>query len=86
LFGKLRNLGKASFEMLEAAGIRSEDQLRRMGSIAAFVAVKRAGLGPSLNLLWALEGALTGRHWKEVARTDRTALLLLLDDFETRRE
>jgi DNA transformation protein and related proteins len=57
-----------------------------MGSIAAFVAVERAGLGPSLNLLWALEGALTGRRWKEVVRADRTVLLLLLDDCETRRE
>ena len=54
--------------MLEAAGLRSKDRLRAMGSVAAFAAVKRAGNTPSLKLLWALEGALTDRDWKEVAR------------------
>jgi len=70
--------------MLEAAGIRSEDQLRAMGSVAAFAAVKQAGGKASLNLLWALEGALTDRDWKKVAREDRTSLLILLDDYERR--
>ena len=44
--------------MLEAAGVETETQLRSKGSAAAFVAVKRAGCRPSLNLLWAIEGAL----------------------------
>jgi len=60
-FSKLRNLGPASFAMLEAAGVKSEGQLRTMGAVAAFVAVKNAGQEPSLNLLWALKGALTFR-------------------------
>jgi len=41
---------------------------------------------PSLSLLWALEGALTDRDWKEVARKDRTSLLILLDDHEKSRK
>lgn len=82
LFRKLRNLGKASSQMLEAAGIQSESQLRAMGSVAAYVAVKKAGCTPSLNLLWALEGALTDRDWKEVSRDDRMSLLVQLDDHE----
>jgi DNA transformation protein and related proteins len=86
LIPKLRNLGKASFRMLEAAGLRSKDRLRAMGSVAAFAAVKRAGNTPSLNLLWALEGALTDRDWKEVARKDRTSLLILLHDHEKSRK
>lgn len=78
----LRNLGPASLQMLAAAGISSEDDLRALGSVAAYLAVKRTGAKASLNLLWALEGALTGRHWQVVAREDRTALLLHLDDME----
>jgi len=34
----------------------------------------------SLNLLWALEGALTGRPWEDVARNDRLTLLLQLEN------
>lgn len=78
----LRNLGSRSAEMLAHAGIVSEKQLRTLGSVAAFLAVKRAGCCPSVNLLWALEGALSDRDWKEVARNDRLTLLTQLEDTE----
>ena len=79
---KLKNLGPRSQEMLAAAGIKSENQLRKMGSAAAFVAVKRAGCTPSLNLLWAIEGALTDRDWKEVAKNDRLSLFTQVEMLE----
>jgi DNA transformation protein len=37
------------------------------------------GVSPSLNLLWALEGALTGRPWQVVAKEHRLSLLLALE-------
>ncbi len=77
---KLRNVGPASQRLLRAAGIASEAQLRALGALAAYAQVQRARQSPSLNLLWALEGALSDRDWKEVAREDRTALLMQLDD------
>lgn len=82
MFSKLRNLGKASSQMLLSAGIRTEKQLRDMGAVSAYVAVKASGCKPSLNLLWAIEGALTDRDWKEVSRDERTSLLVQLDDYE----
>ncbi len=78
----LPNLGPKSQEMLERAGLVSADQLRALGSVAAFVRVKRAGGKPSLNLLWALEGALSGLAWQVVAREHRTSLLLALETYE----
>lgn len=72
--------------MLLAAGIRSVEQLQVMGSVAAYNAVRDAGCSPSLNFLWALEGALTDRDWKEVARNERSALLMQLDDQTRRKE
>jgi DNA transformation protein len=68
--------------MLESADISSVEQLRQIGSVAAFVAVRRSGGNPSLNLLWALESALTGISWQEVAQNHRTSLLLALDAYE----
>lgn len=82
----MRNLGPRSREMLAKAGIVSDAQLKAMGAVAAFIAVKRAGGKPSLNLLWALEGALTNRDWKEVAKRDRLSLLTQLETAETRRK
>lgn len=78
----LPNLGPKSQEMLKLAGITSVDELRKLGSVAAFARVRRSGGHPSLNLLWSLEGALTGLGWKEVALEHRTSLLLALEHHE----
>ena len=80
----LPNLGPASERMLHAAGICTPAAFRALGAVPAFVAVRQAGQQPSLNLLWALEGALSGRDWKTVALHERTALLMQLDDLSTR--
>lgn len=79
---QLPGLGPASVRMLAAAGLHDVSSLRRAGAVAAFHAVRRADRRASLNLLWALEGALSGRAWQEVARTERMRLLLALDDLE----
>jgi DNA transformation protein and related proteins len=75
----LRNLGPRSIAMLDAIGIRTRADLAACGAIVAFIACRRAGLPATLNLLWALEGALTGRDWKRVAREDRLRLLTELE-------
>jgi DNA transformation protein len=75
----LANLGPKSAGFLHAAGIRTHDELERLGSVAAYAKVKQVEPRASLNLLWALEGALTGLHWREVAREHRTSLLLALE-------
>lgn len=81
----LPGLGPKSQHMLAQAGIESVDMLRRLGAVEAFLRVKRAGCRPSLNLLWALEGALTGVSWQTVSRTERTSLLLALEQAETKK-
>lgn len=78
----LPNLGPASQAMLAAAGISDVAQLRALGSVAAYAKVKAATPSASLNLLWALEGALSGVPWQQVARTDRVGLLLRLEQFQ----
>lgn len=76
----LRNLGPASAAMLADAGIASVAALRKLGAVGAWRRVRARHPRASLNLLWALEGALTGRDWQSVARTERTRLLLAIDD------
>lgn len=76
------NLGPKSEQMLAAAGITTLAQLQALGAVAAYSRVKRTGAPASLNLLWALEGALLGQPWQAVAREHRTRLLLALEDHE----
>jgi DNA transformation protein len=78
----LPNFGPKSQQMLEQAGIKTVEQLRKLGAVRAYLQVKRNGGNASLNLLWALEGALTGQHWQVVAKDERLRLLLELEDQE----
>lgn len=81
---QLLNLGPRSAEWLDAIGITSADTLRRVGAVAAFVKLKRSQPAASLNLLYALAGALEGVHWTEIRRTRRLELLLAVEDYERR--
>ena len=53
---KIPNLGPKSAEMLAAANITCEEQIRELGPVLSYLAVKQAGQAPSLNLLWARGG------------------------------
>jgi len=68
--------------MLAAAGIDTVEQLRQLGAVRAYVLARRAGGNVSLNLLWGIEGALTGEKWQVVAKTRRAGLLLEVEDVE----
>ncbi|NHZ78674.1 competence protein TfoX [Massilia sp. CCM 8695] len=81
--GSIANLGPKSAAILAAAGIHSLEHLTMLGSVAAFAMAKRSGARVSLNLLWAIEGALTGESWQTVAREHRVSLLLALDSYGT---
>jgi DNA transformation protein and related proteins len=72
----LRNLGPRSRDMLATVGIRTPAELAARGAVRAWDDLRCAGEAPSLNLLWALVGALEGRDWREVARNDRLDLLM----------
>jgi predicted flap endonuclease-1-like 5' DNA nuclease len=75
----LRNLGPQSQRMLQSAGI-SLPQLRRLGAVQAFCKVRAVAPTASLNLLYALVGALEDLDWRDVRRTRKLALLMALED------
>ena len=72
---KIRNIGPKSMAWLRQTGVRTLEDLKAVGSLAAYVRIKRAGFRPSLNLLYALEGAILGCHWQEIPEARRTALV-----------
>ena len=78
----LPNLGPKSQAMLAQAGITRLADLQRLGAVAAYAKVKSTGVNASLNLLWAIEGALSGQTWQNIAKEHRTSLLLALDTYQ----
>lgn len=79
----LRGLGPKSEAQLERIGVRTVDELRSLGAVSAFVALRELDdANPSLNFLYALVGALEDRDWREVVKSDRDRLLFELQGRE----
>lgn len=87
---RLRNIGPATAARLAAIGVRRLAQLRTMGAVPAYVALRRAPGGRkvvTLNARYALAGALQDRDWREVRRMQKLELLVAVEDYErTHRE
>jgi DNA transformation protein len=76
---KMRNIGPKSAAWLRQVGLRTEADLISAGPVDAFMRVKRAGFKPSLNMLYALEGALQDCHWQEVPEARRAELVAAVE-------
>jgi hypothetical protein len=80
---KIRNVGPKSAAWLRQVGVRTTEDLARVGPVEAFLKVKRAGFRPSLNLLYSMAGALADCHWAELPEEQKQELLLTLDAAES---
>ena len=70
----LRNLGGKSEQWLNEIGVFSRDDLERLGSVEVYRLLKQRGYPVSLNLVWAIEGALADMDWRELPETLKASL------------
>ena len=79
----IENPGPVSAAWLREAGIATPKALRQSDALAACLAVCARGHRPSVDLLYAIEGAIEGaivdQHW---ARVDKGRLMPSLDQAE----
>ena len=73
------NLGPASEKMLNRAGITTAQQLIELGAVAAYLKVKANGERASLNLLYAIYGAIHHYHFAKIPADEKALLMLELD-------
>ncbi|GAB3341254.1 TfoX/Sxy family protein [Marilutibacter aestuarii] len=72
---KLRNIGPKSAAWLKQVGLHSLEDLQAAGPVEAYMRIKRAGFKPTMNLLYAIEGALCDCHWQDVPDARRQQLV-----------
>jgi DNA transformation protein len=80
---KIRNVGPKSAAWLRQVGVRTHEDLLRVGPVEAFLKIKRAGFRPSLNLLYSMVGALDDCHWTDLSTERKDALLAELQAAES---
>ena len=71
----LKNLGPTSDALLAEVGVETADGLRQLGAPMAY-AILRHRFGARVNalFLYALAGALDGRHWTSYSADEKVAL------------
>lgn len=80
---KLDGLGPKSEKCLNEIGINSVQELQEMGPVRTFIKLKKeCSAKPSLNFLYAMVGALQGKHWADVAKSEKVRLLTELDGYQ----
>jgi len=63
---QLRNLGPASSRWLNAIGVHNYRDLEKLGAIDAYRILRAQGYRASLNLVYAIEGALRDCDWNKL--------------------
>ena len=71
---KMLNLGPKSAEWLAEIGIETREQVEQLGAVVVFQMLRQAGRRPSLNMLYALEAALTEVHWNQLSEKRKNEL------------
>ncbi len=64
--GRLRNLGSVSTRWLNAIGVHTRRDLEKVGAVGACAILKAHGYNASLNLVYAIEGALRDCDWNRL--------------------
>jgi len=65
----LKNIGETIARRLVAAGVCSEDDLKRVGAVGAHRMIKQMNPNETLPVcyyLYSFEGALLDKHWDEI--------------------
>ena len=71
----MKNLGPTSAALLQSVGIETEEALREAGAVLAYKIVKhRHPQRVNLLFLYALEGAVRGRHWNSFSPDEKARL------------
>ena len=71
---ELKNIGEHSAAKLLDAGIRSREQIEALGAVAVYRRLRQRS-PVSLNMLWALQGALLGLPYNRLPHDIREQLL-----------
>ncbi len=71
---RLKNIGPKSMKWLREIGIHSREDLEKVGAVMAYLILKQRRPEVSLNMLYAMSGALSDRHWNEFSKEEKLQL------------
>lgn len=79
----IRNLGPAMEDAFASVGIASAEDLRALGTDAAYAALLRAGHRPHFIAYYVLEMGLQGRPWNDCKGAEKDRLRTRFDQLKS---
>ncbi|MEZ8826073.1 TfoX/Sxy family DNA transformation protein [Vibrio amylolyticus] len=76
----LKGFGPKSEEILAKVDVHSVDDFMAVDPFELYKRLKLNVKGTGLNSIYAIIGAREDKHWQEIAKTQKTEILLRLDD------
>ncbi|WP_295893907.1 TfoX/Sxy family DNA transformation protein [uncultured Vibrio sp.] len=76
----LKGFGPKSEEILALVDVHSVDDFMAIDPFELYKRLKLNVKGTGLNSIYAIIGAREDKHWQEIAKTQKTEILLRLDD------
>lgn len=74
---ELKNIGTTVAQRLNQVGIRTKNDLKRVGAVTAYCEIKQRhpeARTPFCFYLYSLEGALRDQHWDDIGEDVKQAL------------
>ncbi|NRB40817.1 MAG: TfoX/Sxy family DNA transformation protein [Pseudomonadales bacterium] len=76
----LKGLGPKSAAAINAIGITTVAEFMHTDAFVMYAQLKQLHSTASLNFLYAIIGAQENQHWQHIAKTQKTEILMRLDD------
>jgi len=71
---KLKNIGEVSAKMLNEIDVFTRDDIIKLGPATIYHILKAQGFNVNLMMVYALEGAITNRHFNDIPQADKERL------------
>lgn len=81
-FKDVPNIGKVLKGILETAEIKDIEQLRQLGTQAAYIKIKTVYPDACLSMLYAVEGAVQNKRWHDIEESKRDELRVFYAQFK----
>lgn len=71
----LKNIGEVSEKMLNSIDVFTKEDIDDLGPVTIYFILKSRGFDVSMNMVYALQGAIMDLHWNELPKDVKNDLI-----------
>ncbi len=72
---KLKNIGEVSEKILNSIDVYTREDIEELGTVTIYFILKDHGHDVSMNMVYALQGAIMNLHWNDLPKKVKSDLI-----------